>query len=323
MTPRLPGDLLYRVLAHCVSSMWLRDVIEPAIADLQYEAAQAEDAAARWGAILRGHLAVIRAVIVSGLEGGGVLRAALALTILSTAGTLLVTSALAARVDRRVVNSAILVPALLAPVLLRALGTTSPRRLFAGSLLAAMTTLGFAGGLGGEGGRPILVNLARVVAPLLVLGPLSAAAGIIAAPKFPSPQVRRVLVALAVSGVVATLTFGLARWPRGVTLRAGLAMAPFYTSLFGALFGVTVIPILLIVRRWVRHRWLIVIAAFVCSPGVVVAAGFIDGRTARECLETLLHAPATFTISSLPFVMGALALGWRLAGSHPPRSTSS
>ena len=324
MTQRLPGSRLYRVLSRCISPALLRQVIEPAIADLQYEAAHAADAAARKDAILRGHFAVIRAVIVSELEGGSALRAALALTILSSAGTWVVTFALAARVDRRVLNSAILAPALLAPVLLRALGTTSPRRLFAGSLLAAMTTLGFAGGLGGEDGRPMLANLVRFLAPLALFVPLGAAAGIIAAPASSSPRrIRRVLVALAVGSFVATLTFGLARWPGGITLSTGLAMAPFYALLFGALFGVTVIPILLAVRRWVRPRPLFVVASLICSPSTIVAAGYIDGRTVRECVETLFHSPTTFTISSLPFVVGALALGWRLAGSSAPPSTSS
>jgi hypothetical protein len=169
---RRPGARLHRLLLRWAPTPVVRDVVEPAIADLQYEAEHAPTLSERRRIILHGHLAIVRALILS-IEPGGTIRAALALCALSAVGTLLVTTAVAAHVDRRVLNSAILAPAMLAPVILRMLGTTSWRRLFVGSLLVAMLTRVFAG-VGLDGGSPVWMRVGRALALLVLFAPIAA-----------------------------------------------------------------------------------------------------------------------------------------------------
>jgi hypothetical protein len=64
MTSNLPGDGLYRFLATVVSEERFHDFIAPTIADLQYEALIANgNRRLRWLAGLRGHIALLRALV--------------------------------------------------------------------------------------------------------------------------------------------------------------------------------------------------------------------------------------------------------------------
>ena len=168
MTRPLPGVRLHRLLLRWAPTNVVREVVEPAVADLQYEAEHALTPFERRQVILRGHVAIGRALVLS-IEPGGALRATIALSALCAMGTLLVTTAFAAHVDARVRNSAILAPGLVAPVILRLLGTTSSRRLFLGSLLVAMLTPAFAGGLGLDGGQLLWMRVGRALTLLVLL----------------------------------------------------------------------------------------------------------------------------------------------------------
>ena len=86
MTPSLPGARLHRLLRRWAPATLVGEVIEPALADLQYEAERAPTVCARRQIILRGHMAVVRALLLS-IEPGGAIRAALALSGLCAMGT--------------------------------------------------------------------------------------------------------------------------------------------------------------------------------------------------------------------------------------------
>jgi hypothetical protein len=288
----------------------VRDVLEPAIADLQYEAEHAPTLWERRQVILRGHVAIGRALVLS-IEPGGALRATLALSALCAVGTLLVTTALAAHVDGRVLSSAILAPGMLAPAILRLLGTTSSRRLFVGSLLVAMLTPAFAGSLGLDGRQSVWMSVGRALALLIVFAPMAAAAAIVAAPNRATLP-KRVVTAVSLGSGIATVAYLLARWPHGQALSIGLAMTPFYVALFAALFGLTLLPLLLVARAFIARPALLAIAGLICSPAPLIAGAYIDHSTLTACLDALRRTPLSFAASSLPFVTGAIAVGWRL-----------
>jgi hypothetical protein len=320
VTPSLPGARLHTLLLRWAPAPVVRDVLEPAIADLQYEAEHASTVCERRQVILRGYFAIFRALALS-IEPGGTIRAALALSALCAAGTLLVSTALAAHVDGRVLNSALLVPGMLAPVILRMLGTTSSRRLFVGSLLVAMLTPAFAGGLGRDGERSVWMSVERALALLVVFAPMAAAAAIVAGPNRETPP-KRTVTAVSLGSGIATAAFLVARWLHGQQLSIGLAMTPFYVALFAALFGLTLLPLLLVARAFIARPALLAIAGLICSPVPLIAAAYVDHGTLTACLDALRRTPLAFAASSLPFVTGAIAVGWRLpTGGQPPDSS--
>jgi len=316
VTPPLPGVRLHRLLRRWAPATLIGEVIEPALADLQYEAERAPTVRARRQIILRGHVAVVRALLFS-IELGGAIRAALALSGLSAVGTLLVTAALAAHVDARVLNSAILAPGMLAPVVLRMLGTTSSRRLFLASLLVATLTPALAGGLGLDGGHAWWMRVEHALALLVVLAPLAAVAAIVAGPSRATLS-QRAVVAVSLGSGTATVAFMVVRWPHGQQLSIGLAMTPFYVALFAVLFGVTLLPLLLLARAFIARPALLAIAGLLCSPAPLIAGAYIDHGTLTACLDALRRTPLSFAASSLPFVTGALTVGWRLPSWDQP-----
>jgi hypothetical protein len=312
--PSLPGARLHQLLRRWAPATVVREVVEPAIADLQYEVEHASTMRDRREIILRGHVAIFRALGVSlllSIEPGGAIRAALALAALCAAGTLLVTTALASHVDGRVLSSARLAPAMLAPVMLRMLGTTSSRRLFVGSLLVAVLTPLLAGGLGLDDGQSMRMHVGRALALLLVFAPMTAAAAVVAGPSRETLP-KRVVMAVSVGAGIATAALLVARWPHGQHLSISLAMTPFYVALFAALFGLTLLPLLLVARAFIARPALLAIAGLVCSPAPLIAAAYVDHSTLSACLDALRRTPLSFAVSSLPFVTGAIAVGWRL-----------
>jgi hypothetical protein len=262
-------------------------------------------------------VAIVRALIVS-IEPTCAIRAALAMSALCAVGTLLMIAALGAHVDARVLNSAILAPGMLAPVVLRMFGTTSPRRLFLASLLVATMTAALAGGLGLDGGQPLWMRVERAFALLVVFTPVAAVAAIVAGPSRATLS-QRAVAAVSLGSGIATLAFLAVRWTQGQHFSIGLAMTPFYVALFAVLFSLTLLPLLLIARAFIGRPALLAIAGLLCSPAPWIVGAYMDHGTLTACLEALRRTPLSFAASSLPFVTGAITVGWRLPrGGHPP-----
>jgi hypothetical protein len=58
----------------------------------------------------------------------------------------------------------------------------------------------------------------------------------------------------------------------------------------------------------------------ICSPAPLTAAAYIDHGTLSACLDALRHTPFSFAASSLPFVAGAIAIGWHFPSYGPDPS---
>jgi hypothetical protein len=311
MTP--PAARLHLLLRPWLTATVAADVLDPAVADLQFEAAHARTARARTAAILRGYLAIARALLLS-FHPAGATRVTLALGAVCAMGTLLVTDARTAGAEARVLNSAILAPGMLAPLVLRMLGTTSSRRLFVGSLTVAMLTAAVTGAVGMNDGGGLMVRLAHALAVLLAFAPLAAAAAIVAAPDRTTRPTRAV-TAVSLGRGVATLSILLARVPQGAPLSIGLALTPFYLVLFALLFALTLLPALLVARVFIARPASLIVTALVCAPAPLVAGAHIDHITLAMLFDALRETPFSFAAWSLPFVLGAVAVG----GSLPAR----
>jgi hypothetical protein len=310
------GTWLRRLVRPWLPATVSVDVLDPAVADLQYEAEHAQSAAERRQVILRGYVAIVRALVLS-IEPGAAIRTAVALFALCGMGTLLVTTARAARVDGRLLNSAIFAPVMLAPVILRVLGTMASNRLFVGSLTVAMLTTLLTGGFALHADGGVWILLRHTVVALILFAPMAAAAAIVAGPDqegFP----KRAVTAVSFGSGVATAALLLARWPQGEPLSIGLAMTPFYVVLFAVLFTLTLLPSLLVARMFVARPAVLAIVGLGCSPATLIAGAYIDHRTVTACLDALRNTPVSFAAWSVPFVTGAITVGWRLPPSRSP-----
>jgi hypothetical protein len=308
---RPAGTRLWRLVRPWLPTVSV-DVLDPAVADLQYEADHALSAADRRRVILRGYVAIVRGLVLS-IEPGEAIRTAAALFALSGMGTLLVTTARAARVDGRLLNSAILAPVMLAPVILRMLGTMASSRLFVGSVIVMLTML-LTGGVGLNAPGGVWIFLRHAVVALILFAPMGAAAALVAGTDQEGLP-KRVVMALSVGSGVATAALVLARWPQGEPLSIGLAMTPFYVVLFAVLFTLTLLPSLLVARLFVARPAVLAIVGLGCSPVTLIAGAYLDHGTIRACLDSLRNTPISFAAWSVPFMMGAIAVGWRLPTS--------
>src|SRR5204863_3055685 len=120
------------------------------------------------------------------------------------------------------------------------------------SLLVAMLTLAFADGLGLDGGRLEWMGVRRALVLLVVFAPMAAAAAIVTGPSRETPP-KQAVTAVSLGSGVATAGFLVARWPHRQQLSVGLAMTPFYVALFAALFGLTLLPLLLVARAFIAR----------------------------------------------------------------------
>jgi len=317
MARKLPGSSLHRFLARWVHSDTLHDVVEPAIADLQHEA---QDSAGRWRRsliLVRGYAALLRALFLAGVRPTGVIARAGALIALSIAGAALMTWARSATDDAKIFNSAFVLPMLVAPVVLRTLGAaTSFWKLFAGTVAVGLITRGFAGFLETDQAAPLVVRALQLSIRSLPVVVVSAAAATAAwRPALGrEPFVRQLVLAIFGGGLAAALAFGpIVAWPHGATPAAIAATVPFYLCLFAVVLTVTLVPLMLVIRSWIRTRVQLATAGAVLSPAAICSSSYLDGGNVRQCLELLRTAPGAFTIHGLPWIVGAVVLGWWLA----------
>ena len=312
-----PGTRLRQLVRPWLPATVSIDVLDPAIADLQYETERAQTTAERRQVLLRGYVAIVRAVVLA-IEAGRAVLAAFALCALCGLGALLVTTARAAHVDGRLLSSALLAPVMLAPAVLRWLGTLSSRRLFAGGLLAAILTSVLTDGFGVNAGGGVWLSLQHAVEALVLFAPMAAAASIVAGTDRQGLP-KRAVTAVSFGSGIATAAMLLARWPQGEPLSVGLAMIPFFLALFAVLFTLTLLPSLLVARLFVVRPGALAIVALACSPVTLVAAVYLDHGTLAACLDALRDTPLSVAGWSVPFVTGAMAVGWRLPPSGSPQ----
>ena len=320
MRPALPGTRLCQLLRPWLPSGVSTRVLEPAVADLQYEIERANTTAERRLVMLRGYVGIAHALVLS--IPAAAARAAAALGVLCGTGALLVITARAMRVDVRLLNSAILAPGMLAPAVMRLLGISSPHRLFAASVLVAMSTTALAGGFGLDGDAGLWRYLAHALVALVLFAPIAGAAAV-AVGRGRETFPKRMVTAVSVGSGIATAVSFFARWPTGQPLVNGLAMTPFYMVLFGAVFALTLLPLLLLARAFTARPALLVIAGVLCSPAPVLFAAYIDHGTFTACFEALRRTPLSFATWSLPFIMGATAVGWQLPPGGVPENSPS
>jgi hypothetical protein len=314
MTLRQPGTRLYQVLERCVDHETFARVVEPTIADLQHEAASARSGALRAAAVFNGYVAVLRALVFSAaIAPRSPLMAGVTLS-LGIGSAFLWNRIRVVSADPRIAESALLLPAFIVPALACLLeGRRSYVRLFvlsAASGAASSITLDvlvsflspssvvwhvvrLANGAGSTA-------LASALAAAIVWNPLDVR----------GPILRRTMTGLAYAGFLMTAAFAIRTY--GVSaegIRYVALRAPFFVMLFAIMLGVTVLPFVLVARRWLTHRAWFTLFAAACFPAPILGAAFVDGGTSRTAIADCLQCSWPALIASLPFIVGATTLG--------------
>jgi hypothetical protein len=318
MRPTSTLAWIHALLRRWVDRRTFEEVIEPTIADIRHEVSEAATTLSRRATVIRGYGSLVRVLFVCGLWRAGSLTHAAGILLVVVASAALLRWASAAESDPKVLNSARLLPIFIAPVVLRLMGAGGRFwRLAVGAFAAGLMTLTLGGGLGlFDSSIPIAVRLARLTFWCL---PLALASAATAAAMWRPGSGRRsvpneVLLAAFAGGLAAAVAFGpVVLWPHGTTPSEATAMLPFYISLFALLFSVTLVPLLLVLRRWIRDRSNLGFAASALSPAVICSSSYLDGHTLRECLGMARSDPWHFLIAGSPFVIGAAVLGWTLS----------
>jgi hypothetical protein len=72
--------------------------------------------------------------------------------------------------------------------------------------------------------------------------------------------------------------------------------------------------------RFVVRPGALAIVALACSPVTLIARAYLDHGTMAACLDALRNTPLSVAAWSVPFVAGAMAVGWRLPPSGRPQN---
>jgi hypothetical protein len=325
-----PGYWIHAVLRRCASRARFDELIEPTLADFQHELSEAATLWQRSMARARGYSSLVRVLVFSGLQPDGLITRSVVLLLVVWFSVRFARWAQVTDSDPKLVNSALLLSMFAAPWLMRVTGfSQSYWRLFVAAFLAGLLTR-----FGAGPSTPDTLSLAVQIVRLGLAGIPIALASIVTATAFWKPSSGRrsmpqqLVVAAFAGGCAAALAFGpVVLWPHGTDATKATAMIPFYVSLFALLFSVTLGAPMLLLRRWIRGRPGLAIAASVLSPAVICSSSYLDGGTFSECVAMFRAQPAHFLFTGSPFVLGAVVLGWTLAsltaanGSFQPQAT--
>lgn len=328
MSDRPPATRLHCLLSLVVDAETLRHVVEPSIADLQYEAASARTRPARAVAVLRGYAGVVRALMVAGTTTPRTLIAGVAIVGLGVMGAALWNWARLASTDPRVGESGLLLPTFAVPVLACAIeGKRTYARSFALSLAAGAASVVALDVVVSTFDASRLIGhvirlsngawssaLTSALAAALVWSPFDARA------RF----AQRVATALVYAALLSAAVFVLRN--DGMSAQSAhyfVMRAPFFVVLFSLMLGLTVLPLLLIARRWLARVWTLTLFAGLCAPAPIVAAAIVDGDSLPRSIANCLHWSWPALVSSLPFLTGAMTLGWLIAQRRTPEESAT
>lgn len=313
MSTHEPGTWLCRLLARCVDPETFARVVEPTIADLQYEAASARSGAKRAAVIVGGYAAIARALIVSIAVAPRSTVMVGATVSLGIGSAFLWNWIRVVSTDPRIAESALLLPAFIVPALACLLeGRRSYVRLFVLSAAAGVASAITLDVLVSFLSPSFIGHLVRLGNSVWSTPVVSAFAAAVVWSPFDSgaPFPRRVMTGLSYAGMLMTVAFTVRNY--GVSaegLRYVALRAPFFVMLFAIMLSVTVLPVVLVARRWLTHwAWLTLFAA-ACFPAPIMAAAFVDGGTRRQAIADCLQWSWPALAASTPFIVGATALG--------------
>jgi hypothetical protein len=311
----MPGRRLYRWLETLVDEETFQSVVTPVFADLDHEVHAADGRTARLVAHLRCYTALLRVCA----SGGGSWRTPVKRFIttlgLSAAGAGAALWAIRERSDN-VLMMVFLGMGILVPVMLRALDAGRSFR----HVLQSCLTVGLfmtATLLVYMQPRQGAIAFLRAGAVFACVAMSYVFIALAASRREPEREsvVHRSAVALAfgalcsvVVGTAARLVLGNARFS-GLHVVSGEAVRALVFATAAAIF---LVPIVLVIRKGVRHRWLLALLSGVAFPiplfGVLVVA--MDGNIGRIVSR---FDPFVFTPFDLPYVVACAAIGWMLS----------
>ena len=314
-----PGsDRLCRALCRWLDETTIREIVEPTLADLQHELHEAGSGRrATLTVAIRGYAALGRALLVYGVGAPGSSHTLLSIGAIGIGGGALYAWARDTVGDPRVFFSAFLLPMCAAPVVLRAAGVSTYRRLFLSLLAVGALVWSVSGGLYRSTTAPSW--MLRAVISLVNLAAIAVASAVGAAALWTpaarsTPLARRLVLGLLAAALVTTSVHDASLWLTGAPERRWVVTLPFSVVMFAAPIGLTSLPVLLVSHRWIRTHAGLALAGALLSPLPMLMVLYLDMGRTSEVLRCLREAPSMSALMTLPFTIGGGVLGWALPG---------
>lgn len=329
MTPRAPGDRVYRTLARIVDEPFLRSAIEPTIADLQFELSRPRFAFwRRWLAYVRCAIAICRLLIGCQTWRVNVGRIA-AVLLLGGGGAAALAWAQSTGVSGPLGLTPFFLVAVLAAITLRMLKLgRSYWEMFLNCVgISLLMSLGLSSFYVRMTEVPLWVAGRAVVMFLVCFGLGSALVAAVAwKPRGGTSGFQRRLLALVIGlGVfgVTSLAIRLLAVTSSMGAVAILSASVFMAFVFALVSSISLLPALALVRLFLRRRWALALVAAILSPlpALIIDIGGSGWRWRLMSMifsgDDVLRAAAIFS----PFILASAAVGWAMA--EPRRAVES
>jgi hypothetical protein len=320
MTPRVPGERLYRAVARIVDEPFLKSAIEPTIADLQHELRESRGGSWRRGLIyLRGVVAIARLLNRCSAWSLNVGRIA-AVVLLGLGGAASLAWAQWAEGAGPMGLVPFLGVAVIAANILRIfqLGR-SYREMFVNCIgISVLMSVGLWRDYGRLTEVPLWVAGRAVLTFVLCLGLASAMVAAVAwKPRSGTSNFHRGMLALATGlcvFAVANLGIRVLGLMSLTTALATVSRSAFMAFLFALVASVSLLPALVLARRILSSRWALALVAAILSPLLItILDGFGSGWSWRLVSmlfsgDDVARAMAIFA----PFILASAAVGWMM-----------
>lgn len=321
VTP-LPGTWLVKLSARFLDAATVAALVEPTIADLQHEVAQAGgDVSRSRSAKLRGYTAVARLLFTGSVFWRTPMRRMLTVVSLGWVGAALFYLVAARSTPDLGRMTPFFVMAVLTPLVLRQMNLASSFRAAFANCLGVGVLMGTAlyswevWEASAHWSRPLpwyalVLSYAFLLACIAVGSALAAAvASRVATGTTPAQRTFRHVaagcMAYAACDALLRLSFGF-----GGAMALGLAS--FLGFYFACVSLVVYVPILLGARRLVPQRVMLALIGALLCPIPVLAFPALQGRF-HAVWAYWLATPSSLVWSAFPYAVGGAVLGWLLA----------
>ncbi len=318
----LPGNWLYRVARRNLDPFTIQALVEPTVADLQYEVFEAgSHHGRRLVALCRGYFAVVCLVGYCLIRRLSMRRLLSVLLLGSAGGALAITIDLSTRIGPAPMIAFLATAVTSVAVLLFMRLNLSYTQAFFNcmsiGLIMVLTFFGWAIIRNDTThlpwyGYPLVLSF---LTACVGLGSALAAAVIWNPPVETQPIFRVRCIQILTGCTVfagADILIVLLRG-ESTNLFSALSWAAFSILFFAAVSSILYLPALLAVRRVIRYRLPIALTGAILFPIPLMGIPFLQGR-GLSYAKTFLQLPVwEFLAVALPYLLGGIVLGWLLA----------
>ena len=319
----LSGNWLVKLSAKFLDAAAVRSLVEPTIADLQHEVAQAgRDVSRARSAKLRGYSAVARLLFTNSFLWRTPMRRMFTVVILGWVGAALFYLLMFRYASGRFsLMTPFLLMAMATPIVLRQMNLATTFRAAFVNCLGVGVLMGTAlyslviWKASATWSRPqpwyaFVVTYAFLMACIAVGSALAAAASV--RPPVNANGFQRTLRHVATGCIAYALCDAALRLSSGFDVASALGWAFLLGFYFACVSLVVYVPVLLGARRLVPQTVMLAFVGALLCPVPVLAFAALQGRF-QSSWTHWLQTPSSLAWSALPYLVGGAVLGWLLA----------